>query len=332
MFHIGGLKSVRALAPILLVVTSLLVGCGDDDGGEEGGSEDGARVVLLSVSGHEAFRTIEIGAEQAAKELGVTLDVRRQTGFEAQAQVSLVNSVAATRPDAILISAFDRTALEAPLRVAADRGSKVVMIDSNVDNPDFAATFIGSDYVKLGQQAGQALVEVMGESGTVLPFGELPGNLSLDQYLDGFAQVMESHPGIAVLDTQYHEQEANKAASITRSTLSREPDLSGINVGPIFGGPQGVVSALRSAGQLGKVKVVGLDASLPAQEMLRNGDIQAIVSSKMGTLGKRSVELALDAIEGKTLPREILLEGCVLTKETIDAPENKPCIYVAPEK
>jgi len=43
--------------------------------------------------------------------------------------------------------------------------------------------------------------------------------------------------------------------------------------------------------------------------------------------GRDTVNAAVDALKGKSVPSTIKPKVCVLTADTIDDPANKPCLY-----
>ena len=67
----------------------------------------------------------------------------------------------------------------------------------------------------------------------------------------GFTEVVEGEPGLELLPVQYFDLDPQKANSITRTTITRHPDLAGAFVGVGFGST-GAVPALEAAGKLGR--------------------------------------------------------------------------------
>src|ERR687888_934987 len=89
-------------------------------GGTSGGAKKNYKMTLIAgVKGDEFYITMNCGAQEKAKELGVTLDFQGPDKFDASQQTPIVDAVTAKSPDAILIAPTDSKALFAPLTQAA---------------------------------------------------------------------------------------------------------------------------------------------------------------------------------------------------------------------
>ena len=84
---------------------------------------------------------------------------------------------------------------------------------------------------------------------------------------------------------------------------------------------------MRQLGVDGEIPVVLLDATPEAVAELEAGRIESIVSSDAEAIGAEAVQAAVDGIDGEETPPEILLDGCIITEDTLDDPKNAPCLY-----
>ena len=101
-----------------------------------------------------------------------------------------------------------------------------------------------------------------------------------------------------LLPIQYFDLEPQKANTITRTTITRHPDLAGAFVG-VGVGSQGALPALEAAGKLDQVKTVAFDAFGDNIKALRAGRLDAVVSVAAREYGVDTVKAALDALAGK---------------------------------
>jgi ABC-type sugar transport system substrate-binding protein len=92
-------------------------------------------------------------------------------------------------------------------------------------------------------------------------------------------------------------------------------------------GSQGAVPALQAAGKLDQVKTVAFDAFVENIRMLEDGRLDAVVSVAAREYGAATVRAAVDALEGKSVPENVQPKICPLEADTIDDPENEPCLY-----
>jgi ribose transport system substrate-binding protein len=308
---------------LLVLVSAVVVACGGDDdngGGGGGGSADSGgknykMTLVAGVKGDEFYITMNCGAQEKAKELGVSLDFQGPDEFDASQQIPVLDAVTAKSPDAILIAPTDTKALFAPITQAA-ANSKIVLVDTTLADPSMAVSQIASDNLKGGQTAGEELLKLIGGKGKVMVVNVKPGISTTDQRGQGFEQAVKGKPGVTYLGQEYDDDDPAKAASIVSATLSKHPDLKGIFAANLFSA-EGAATALRQAGKLGDVKIVGFDAGPKQVQDLKDGLVQALIAQKPADIGAQGVEQAYNALEGKPTTDKIGTGFEVVTKDNL---------------
>jgi len=313
---------MRRWAAILLLAAtvSVIAACGDDDdgggGASSGGGESYDMTLIAGVKGDEFYITMNCGAQEAAKELGATVDFQGPDEFAADQQTPIVDAVAAKSPDAILVAPTDTKAMFAPI-TAASQNSKIVLVDTTLDQPDMAVSQIASDNLEGGREAGRTLLELIGGKGKVLVVNVKPGISTTDQRGQGFEEEVKGKPGVEYLGQEYSQDDPAVAAQIVTSTLAKHPDLKGIFAANLFSA-EGAASGLRQAGKLGDVKIVGFDAGPKQVKDLEDGLVQALIAQKPADIGSQGVEQAYNALEGEETTPEIGTDFEVITKDNLD--------------
>jgi ribose transport system substrate-binding protein len=304
---------------LLALAAATVVACGDDDEGG-GGAADGdgksyKMTLIAGVKGDEFYITMNCGAQEAAKKVGATLEFQGPDQFDAAQQTPIVDAVAAKSPDAILIAPTDTKALFAPITQAA-ANSKIVLVDTTLEDPSMAVSQIASDNLEGGREAGRTLLELIGGKGKVLVVNVKPGISTTDQRGQGFEEEVKGKPGVEYLGQEYSQDDPAIAAQIVTSTLSKHPDLKGIFATNLFSA-EGAASGLRQAGKLGEVKIVGFDAGPKQVKDLEDGLVQALIAQKPADIGRQGVEQAYAALEGQETTPEIGTDFEVITKENL---------------
>ena len=183
------------------------------------------------------YITMRKGAQAAAEALGDELVFQGAPDFNPVTQVPVLDAVIARHPDAILIAPTDKVQLVEPLKNAIAAGIPVITVDTfigsgkyqtGVGNADFPLSYVASDNILGGQIAARALAKSIGDKGKVYVSNVKPGVSTTDQREEGFKAEMKNHPGITVLETQFNDDDANKAASQLQSVLARNGDLAGV--------------------------------------------------------------------------------------------------------
>jgi ribose transport system substrate-binding protein len=315
------------LAAVLAAGALGLAACGDDDeesGASGGGGEGGGSLTLIAgVKGDEFYITMNCGAKAEAERLGYTLDFQGPDQFDAALQTPVVSAVTAKKPDGVLIAPTDTKAMYAPIKQLADNGSKVVLVDTTLEQPDMAVSQIASDNIGGGQEAANALAELIGGSGKVFVVNVKPGISTTDQRAEGFEQ-QAKELGLEYLGQDFSNDQPEKAAAIVKAQLAKTPDLKGIFATNLFSA-EGAASGLREAGKLDQVKIVGFDAGPKQVEDLKEGVVQALIAQQPAEIGKLGVQQADAALKGETTKPEIGTGFTTITKDNLD--ENQDALY-----
>ncbi len=299
---------------------------------------DGKKLTIALVPGltTDAFYiTMHKGAQAAADALGDTLVFQGASTWNVVLQVPVLDAVIARHPDAILIAPTDKVQLVQPLKKAVDAGIKVITVDTFIGNgkyqlgsgdADFPMSYVASDNILGGQIAARALAKSIGDKGKVFVENTVPGVSTTDQRDEGFKMEMKNHPGITVLETQYNDDDANKAASQLQSVLARNPDLAGVFGANLFSAI-GAANGVKQAGAAGKVKVAAFDAPKSIVDQLKSGLVDIAIAQHPGEIGYFGVMAAHAVLTGNSVPSNIGTGFTVMTKDNIDDPAVNKYLY-----
>jgi ribose transport system substrate-binding protein len=290
-----------ALAVGLTGLSLAVAACGSDSGSSSSSSSSGGGggkklTLVAGVKGDEFYITMNCGAQAEAKKLGVSLDFQGPDQFDPTLQTPIVNAVAAKKPDALLIAPTDSKAMYAPIKQVASAGSKVVLVDTTLDQADFAVSQIASDNEAGGRAAAQGLAKLIGGKGKVFVVNVKPGISTTDLRAKGFEEEAKKL-GLDYVGVDYSQDQPDKAAAIVKAQLAKNPDLKGIFATNLFSA-EGSASGLKEAGKQGAVKIVSFDAGPKQVKDLQDGILQALVAQKPGDIGAQGVQQAVAALKG----------------------------------
>ena len=214
-----------------------------------GGEKKNYKMTLIAgVKGDEFYITMNCGAQAKAKELGVTLDFQGPDEFDAVA-------ADADRQRRRGQEARRRCSSRRPTRrrctrrssSVADAGSKVVLVDTTLEQADMAVSQIASDNKGGGSSAATTLGELIGGTGKVFVVNVKPGISTTDLREQGFVEkAKEARPRLrraAILQRQARDA----AAAVTKAALAKNPDLKGIFATNLFSA-EGAATGVREAG------------------------------------------------------------------------------------
>ncbi|MDX8449997.1 ABC transporter substrate-binding protein [Mesorhizobium captivum] len=281
------------------------------------------------------YITMRKGAQAAADALGVNLVFQGAPEFNPVTQVPVLDAVIAKKPDAILIAPTDKVQLVEPLRKANDASIPVITVDTLIGtgayqtgagDADFPLAYIASDNVLGGEIAARALATAIGDKGKVYVSNVKPGISTTDQREEGFKKEMANHPGITVLETQFNDDDANKAASQLQAVFARNPDLVGVFGANLFSA-LGAANGVKQAGQTGTVKVVAFDAPTSIVDNINTGLVDVAIAQHPAEIGYFGVVSAYAHLTGHSIPVSIGTGFTIMDKSNIADPNISKYLY-----
>ncbi|MER8887414.1 ABC transporter substrate-binding protein [Mesorhizobium sp. M0074] len=281
------------------------------------------------------YITMRKGAQAAADALGVTLVFQGASDFNPVTQVPVLDAVIAKKPDAILIAPTDKVQLVEPLRKANDAGIPVITVDTFIGSgvyqtgageADFPLSYIASDNILGGEIAARALVKAIGGKGKVYVSNVKPGISTTDQREEGFKKEMGKHPDITVLETQFNDDDANKAASQLQATFARNSDLVGVFGANLFSAI-GAANGVKQAGQSGTIKVVAFDAPVSIVDNINTGLVDVAIAQHPAEIGYFGVVSAYAHLTGQSIPVAIGTGFTIMDKSNIADPNISKYLY-----
>ena len=222
---------------------------------------------------------IKRGAQDAAKQMGIHLEVRQPQNFDMTQMANLITAAANPRPDGIVTTVPDADALSGPLHAALAQG--IPMIATN-GAPATAhkvgiAINVGQDEETAGETAGHAMAAAGGRKAICV--NHEVGNLALDQRCAGFAKGFAQGSGgtSKVLPT---ELDPGTAKSKIEAALRSDPSIDtviGLNA-TVVG--ETAVDAVRELGRTGKVQVASFDLSPGMLKDVQDGTALFVVDQQ----------------------------------------------------
>lgn len=314
-----------AAVPLLAVG---LIGCGSTNDASGGGAEtggtlseadlDGLNVTFVpGVTADSFYITMQCGMDEVAGEYGINIENQDPEQYDVTIQTPIVNAVAETSTDAMLVVPTDPVALTPALKKVADAGIPIGLVDSTIEDAGIPFTEVATDNEAAGGKAADALAELIGGEGKVFAIAYKTGAGPSDGRQRGFEKrIEEEYPDIELLQSQDSDNDPSKAASIISAALAANPDLKGVFATNQFAA-QGASTGIRNAGVEGEVQVVGFDAGAVQIEQLERGEVQALIAQQPAEIGKQVIEQLVNYFTGEPVEREIWVESEIITADNL---------------
>jgi ribose transport system substrate-binding protein len=263
--------------------------------------------LTLGVKGSPFDDALACGALDEAKKLGLHIDLFAPDHFTGESQAPVVDAVTARKPTITIISPADANGVTRPLKQMAERGTKIITVDTVVADPSFVTSEVVTSNIEGGKTAAASMIEAIGGKGPVLVITNPPGSVAQDERAKGFEQGLKSASGVTYLGAQYQNDDPQKAAEIVTSTLAAHPDLAGI-FATNDQGAIGAITGLRQAGAIGRVKLVAYDSAAAEVNAFKNKQISVLIAQDPKREGEISVEIAKKILDGLPTPKQVLAD------------------------
>jgi ribose transport system substrate-binding protein len=304
------------------VVLGVVLGFGGLTGCQPKGASRPRVALIMKSLANEFFLTMENGArahqqahagqyELLANGIKDELDVARQ--------IDLVDQMIAQRVNAIVIAPADSKALIPVCKKAQQAGIIVVNIDNQFDAQVLTASqlkipFVGPDNRKGARRVGEVLAGRLKPGAKVVIIEGAPNAFNAVQRRLGFEEAMKA-AGMQIVSTQSGYWETDKANQVVAALITEHPDLQGVlcaNDSMALG----AVAALRAAGKLDQVRVVGYDNISAVQQLLKEGRILATADQHADQLAAFGINYALQMLQGQGAPADQETPVDLVTAET----------------
>jgi ribose transport system substrate-binding protein len=268
---------------------------------------DPSIALILGVKGSPFDDALACGALDAAKKLGLHVDLFAPDHFTAESQAPVVDAVTARAPTIAIMSPADSNGVTRPLKQMAERGAKIITVDTTVNDPSFVASQVVTSNVEGGKMAATAMIDAIRGKGPVLVITNPPGSVAQDERTKGFEEALKAAHGVTYLGPQYQNDDPQKAAEIVTSAISAHPDLAGI-FATNDQGAIGAITGLRQAGAIGRVKLVAYDSAAAEVNALKNNQISVLIAQDPKREGEMSVEIAKKLLAGQAADKQVLAD------------------------
>lgn len=306
-------NSIRRYGAVVGVVLLALTATACNRGEAEGGS-DGTVTLAVSTLNNPFFLQLRDGAQAAADEGGVELEVVDAQNDSATQANQLANA-ATQNVDAVLVNPVDSATAGQAVEPLLEGDIPVVAVDRGVEGAEVAST-VASDNVDGGRQAAEALAEAIDGSGQVIHLQGVPGTSASRDRGEGFAQGLEEYADIEVVAQQPANFDRAQALNVTSNLLQANPDVTAI----FAENDEMALGAIKALGdRAGKdVIVIGFDGTPEALDAVKQGTMHATVAQQPEELGRVAVEQAIAAIKGEEPDKEVPVEVRLVTEQNVD--------------
>ncbi len=300
---------------LIACLLTLLGGCGDKaaDSSHPAASASKAQGVIgvsLLTLDNPFFKVIGDSITAEGKKYGYETVVVSGDKDVAK-QGNQIKDFIVKKVSAIVLSPCDSKSIIPVIQEANAAGIPVFTVDIPCNEPGVKiVTQIATDNEGGGREAGQAMIEALGEAGGKIAVLHFKQAESCQLRVKGFMEVIRAHNagGKSKIDV-VTELESGAAKDLgykaAEDALQAHPDLRGLFA---INDPAalGARAALEKAGKT-QVIIIGFDGQPEGKQAIKDGKIYADPIQFPDQMGVRMVDAILRHSKGETLPAQMLI-------------------------
>jgi ribose transport system substrate-binding protein len=279
------------------------------------------KTLVFVVNGASDFwKAAEAGVKKAQTELpNYKLDFKYPEQSSAAIQTRLMDDLVAAGVSGIMVSAVDpKTMTDALDRI----GKQVALFTTDSDAPKSnRVAYIGSSNVDAGKQAGQIMLKALPNGGKCMGFVGLPGADNARERIEGVRDTIKGSK-IELVDVRADDIDQTRAKRNVEDTLTAHPEINCMVGFYSYNTPR-IYEALKEAGKLGQITVIGFDEDPITLGGVKEGTIASTVVQQPYEWGYQGMKLMAKYLEGDKsgIPAGglIIIPTKIISKDNVDA-------------
>ncbi|MBC8093021.1 MAG: D-ribose ABC transporter substrate-binding protein [Pseudonocardia sp.] len=309
--------SAAALAVVVTVGLAACGGSSDTDSADSGDDSAGGTIAIITVDPANPYWKAEVDtAEAEAQALGYETTVNAHNN-DADRQNQLIDGAISQQVVAIILDPAGADESVGAVQKATDAGIPVFLVNAEISEQGIAKAQIVSNNAQGATLGAEAFAEAMGGTGEYVELFGNPTDNNAQVRSDGYAEVLSQYPDMVNLQTETANWDRAEGKAKMEILLSAHPNLKGV----VAGNDEmalGAIQALKDAGKLAQVKVLGFDGNQDAVDAVLAGEMVATVLQPIVEGTKAAVAQADSYLKtGET--------GVDTEKQAID------CVLVTPD-
>ena len=246
--------------------------------------------------GNPYFDTANKGAQDAAKELGVTVTYTGPATADATAQIQVLNSLIAQKVSGLAVSADDSDALIPTGQSAIKAGIPVVSWDSAIGTGGRTVHVNQAVAEDIGRSEVQLLAKLLNSTGNIAILSATSTAPNQNEWIKWMKDELTkpAYANMKLVDVVYGDDDDTKSYNEANGLMKKYPDLKGI-IAPTTVGIAASARAVQDAGKVGQVIVTGLGTPNQMRAYVKSGASPAFELWNPADLGYLAI-YTLDAI------------------------------------
>jgi len=305
---------MRKVGVFLLLISILIISCSKKK--DEKQIIIGASLLTMQDDFYITLNQGLLDAAAEAKEFNIKV-LSRNANFNLSKQIADIEDFVQQGIDMLIVSPVSPTATGPTIDEVDRQGIPVITVDIRSDQGK-VQTHVMSDDVEAGRICARFIAEQLNGEGEVGIVTHPTMTSGINRVI-GFREVMQNYPKIKILAELNAESRREKSMALMEDLLMSHPEVDyvmGINDVMTLG----AMASIEGAGRIDDVKAVMIcGGQQEAFDRFKANDpcLKGAALIYPYKIGQKAIEAAIDVLNGKEVPREILVPVKLLTAENV---------------
>jgi rhamnose transport system substrate-binding protein len=294
---------MKTFFALLIAATVVATGCNKSSDAATGASGAKGKKVTIALmpksKGNAYFISCKNGADKAAKELGVDLVFDGPTDPDPAKQNEIIENWITLGVDGIAAACENKEGISTALKKAKAKGIKVITYDADA-LPDAREYFVNQATPEgIGTTLMDEAARLCNDQGD---FAIITASLTAANMIEWQKYIekcrSEKHPNMKMVALRPCDDLKDKAQSEATSLMSANPNLKLI-MAICSPAVPGAAEAVKQAGKVGQVKVIGLGLPSENRRYVKEGVTDSVILWKTEDLGYLTIRAAKGLVDGE---------------------------------
>jgi ABC-type sugar transport system substrate-binding protein len=279
-----------------------------------------ATIGFSQMENNNPWRIAETESMKAEGEKRAGKYIATDAQADTSKQVSDVEDMIAQGVDILVIAPREFEGLAPALDAAAEANVPVFLVDREAKGEPCKEyiTFIGSNFIKQGERAGEWLINATDGEAKIAELEGTTGASVTNDRAEGFRNAIQGESGMEIVASQSGDFTRAGGQKVMEQLIQANPDINAVyahNDEMAIGAIQALKDAGKTPGE--DVTLVSIDGTRDALQAIIDGELGATVESnpRFGPLTFETVEKFL---AGEPIPQKIILEDRFFDKSNAE--------------
>ncbi len=235
-------------------------------------------------------------------------------------QVQHVEQFTEQEVDVLIVSPRDGTVMTPAVSRAYRAGIPVVLLTRRITNDDYTS-FVGPDDLEIAAESARYIADRLGGSGRVFILEGVPTASTAIDRTEGFLNEIERYPDIEIVAKEPANYLRGDALLVMDRFLERHGETADPGFDAVYAQSDSMAAGARIALERAgfdprDVVITGIDYIGEAREAIRRGTQD--ISYLYPTSAAQAAQVAVDIVEGRAAPREVIVPSVAVTSENVE--------------